>query len=64
MEIILKTTDKKQSMSILRYLKEHGATYTTHIEDDSRDPFYEQYVINVKDDDHSKNVVSDFLNLR
>ena len=62
MEIILKTTDKKQSMSILRYLKTHGANYSTHIEDGTK--FNDTYVIEIEDDDHSKNVVSDFLNLR
>lgn len=71
MEIILKTTDKKQSMSILRYLKAHGANYSTHIEDGTKfnDTSAEPilipiYVIEIEDDDHSKNVVSDFLNLR
>ncbi len=64
MTITLKTHDKAQSMSILRYLKEHGATYTTSIEDDSRDPSNEMYVINVEDDDKSMNAVSDLLNLR
>ena len=64
MIITLKTHDKAQSMSILRYLKEHGATYTTSIKDDCRDPSNEVYVINVKDDDKSMNAVSDLLNLR
>lgn len=62
MEIILKTTDQKQSMSILRYLKTHGAKYSTHIEDGVH--FNDTYVIEIEDDDHSKNVVCDFLNLR
>lgn len=62
MEIILKTTDQKQSMSILRYLKTHGAKYSTHIEDGVN--FNDTYVIEIEDDDHSKNVVCDFLNLR
>lgn len=62
MEIVLKTTDRKQSMSILRYLKAHGANYSTHIEDGTN--FNDTYVIEIEDDDHSKNVVSDFLNLR
>lgn len=62
MEIVLKTTDQKQSMSILRYLKAHGAKYSTHIEDGVN--LNDTYVIKIEDDDHSKNVVCDFLNLR
>lgn len=62
MIITLKTYDKAQSMSILRYLKEHGATYSTHIEAGIH--FNDAYVIDIDDDDHSKNVVCDFLNLR
>ena len=62
MEIVLKTTDQKQSMSILRYLKAHGAKYSTHIEDGVE--LNDTYVIEVEDDDHSMNVVSDLLNLR
>ena len=62
MEIVLKITDQKQSMSILRYLKAHGAKYSTHIEDGTN--LNDTYVIEIEDDDKSMNAVSDLLNLR
>ena len=62
MEIVLKTTDQKQYMSIVRYLKAHGAKYSVHIEDGVN--LNDTYVIEIEDDDHSMNAVSDLLNLR
>ena len=70
MTITLKTHDKAQSMSILRYLKEHGAKYKTRIEDGMNNlggmvmSNESTYIIEIEDDDHSINVLSDLLNLR
>ena len=70
MTITLKTHDKAQSMSILRYLKTHGAKYKTRIEDSMNNlggmvlNNETTYIIEIEDDDKSMNAVSDLLNLR